>query len=532
MLRENLSPPPGTSPINGKLDSFSQNLEQISKLEKLSGPGANCFEAISGVYQSLSRLYEHEKKIAETIAATTDSNEDAETTVTCNKSGRPHMNARKSVGLSIDYWRNEHLLLSLFSSPVNAASNTEGDVDHPMPDVPSANDFSDDNAATYTIHIDCEASAAALYPPIRTSNDWVSAEVTKPAATADVSSDANTTSEIDWQEPPVATLSNAADVVTPTARFLAHLDPLVILPLNVAIQVYASVGVDISQEHIGATTWDGLVVPSQGQLQGLGHHSTGHSSQPAVAIKRVLVFPSDNTDIEDNSTEIKEEGLEQTWTARLTTHHPELARDVTTFPFSHPKQLIALLPILRQYAVFAQLVRSVAPTPVPFYDLGSNDPYDTVNFPAAAAKENQSMTLQDELDALLSDMPVPGPNEELHRAKSASITDSLNNDTDILHDLFHATDDEPAPRVLDVEILQLTPVPRLVVVVPTGKGLLKARVDVGEGAQIDVGVGGEAVDGEEEERKRLMERAFAKGLAVGEDLVAWGEWVRGKFADP
>ena len=250
------------SAINAKLDSFAKNLEKISKLERLSGPGANCFEAISGIYRSLQRVYEHEKKLAQTIADNQQDKE-METEVTCKKSGQPRMNARRTVGLSIDYWRNEHLL----NTPSQQAppASTE---DQPMPDAtpeqgstPSPSTGQDEGP--YTLHIDIQPCPATLYPPLRTSSNWVSDAVVKPSLNVSGNSqDKQHLFDIDWQDIPELTLTNP-ELPLPQARFIAIVDPPITLPLNVAAQVLASVGtdVDLAQDQIQQTTFEELSLP-------------------------------------------------------------------------------------------------------------------------------------------------------------------------------------------------------------------------------------------------------------------------------
>ena len=89
ILQDNLVLRQGISPITKNLDKFSKNLERLAKLDKLNGPMSsqnfNCFEAIAGVYTSLKKLFDHEKKAALILLDAEASNLEgkAEREVTC-----------------------------------------------------------------------------------------------------------------------------------------------------------------------------------------------------------------------------------------------------------------------------------------------------------------------------------------------------------------------------------------------------------------------------------------------------------------
>src|SRR6185436_10500093 len=106
VLKRDLTPPPGVASINLTLDRFANNLQRLAQLDKLSTPQVNCFEAISGVYRSLRRLFEHEKKAAMAVfdMLQPDAEEKAEREVMCSRSGKPAMNASRTMGLSLQYW--------------------------------------------------------------------------------------------------------------------------------------------------------------------------------------------------------------------------------------------------------------------------------------------------------------------------------------------------------------------------------------------------------------------------------------------
>ena len=94
ILTRNLKPLPGQSKMNVTLERFAENLEKLVTLDKLGSPqtgGVSCYNAIAGVYTSLRKLFEHEKKMALSLLQddTPHRSHKAEREVLCKKSGRP-----------------------------------------------------------------------------------------------------------------------------------------------------------------------------------------------------------------------------------------------------------------------------------------------------------------------------------------------------------------------------------------------------------------------------------------------------------
>lgn len=152
ILHANLSPPALRPPlINPSLADFADNLERLTKIDRLSfPPGLNCFTAITGLYKSLLKVYEHEKGTLEggSISAT------------CKGNGRPRMHARGKVGLSVEYWKSNRL-----------------------PKVGDDGDEDKDDIWRMMIEVEeIPPTYASVNPiaPVRTSDHWVSDEVKKP----------------------------------------------------------------------------------------------------------------------------------------------------------------------------------------------------------------------------------------------------------------------------------------------------------------------------------------------------------------
>ena len=262
VLQQDLTPPAHAASTSVMLDDFAENLSRLARMDKLSVPGASCFDAVFGIYRSLSRLYEHERQIAETI---NDAKQDRSNHVLRKRSGRPGMHMRRRVGLSLDYWTTRGLSSQQDRPPKRP--KTEND------DRKSSNECEDVHSMT----IECEQSLPALYSPIRVSDDWISQVVIKTAEQIPNNSDAmeldQSTAEpvLDWLDPLPALITQTeselpgADGLTvpsqPHVRFVARLEPPVVLPMDVAAQAYASVGVDITQDILQSSTFTNLTLP-------------------------------------------------------------------------------------------------------------------------------------------------------------------------------------------------------------------------------------------------------------------------------
>ncbi|KAI9847260.1 MAG: hypothetical protein M1838_000955, partial [Thelocarpon superellum] len=203
LLRE-LQPPPGVSAINATLTPFAGHLERLARLDKLSSPGLNCFEAIAGVHASLARVNEWEKrKLRESRGG--DDDEQIEREVLCKRSGRPVMHARRRVGLSLEYWMQRRLVAPKEhrrDDVVGATSSNRGGA------TVAENSTADEESVLWAAVIECEHSPAGIYPSVRVSEDWVSAPVEKVPEQSDMFQ-VTEGPVIDWLEPSPTLLSES-----------------------------------------------------------------------------------------------------------------------------------------------------------------------------------------------------------------------------------------------------------------------------------------------------------------------------------
>ncbi|KAF2675022.1 hypothetical protein BT63DRAFT_450008 [Microthyrium microscopicum] len=356
LLRDVTEPP--MMPLLRQLGSFSDNLERLAKMDKLNGPSAgqsfNCFEAIAGVYTSLKKLFEHEKQA---VLALIDSNKNhrearAEREVMCKKSGRPCMNARSAVGMSLDYWMQKRFSYLDHEGPQNPDSM---DVDSrpqtdPQSDLPTQKLFS--------LLIECEPYASELYTPVRISTEWISDKFEQPATEM-------FSGLLDWQHPPPTYLhspgSLEANAMTldqrdnklPNIRFVAKLNPPLVLPSLVADNILLSTETQPDVNEL--------------QNQMIYHHLLLGINDPAE--KDYYGGPSKVIQTERVTDRKLPNGSFERVTHRdlLTSKTPTASRTLREIPFYHPSQIVNALPILRQWAcinsLLTQSFASILPEP-------------------------------------------------------------------------------------------------------------------------------------------------------------------------
>jgi hypothetical protein len=135
----------------------------------------------------------------------------------------------------------------------------------------------------------------------------------------------------DWLEPPVEELMDAADDPLqsrpPFARFVARLDPPVVLPLQDQLEVHP-----------------GLMASSVGTLESILFSGLSKSN---VTFRQVYIPHGTSSNAEEDSVHRYE----------LHSHlKPVYARQLSEIPFSHPRDLLSIFRTLRQYVVVRSLL--------------------------------------------------------------------------------------------------------------------------------------------------------------------------------
>ncbi|KAI5812348.1 mediator of RNA polymerase II transcription subunit 1-domain-containing protein [Pyronema omphalodes] len=304
ILQNNLVPvakTPGRYPLfSSSIGDFSENLTRLYRTDKLSTENLNCFTAISGIYQSLEKIYHYERENMGEMAAL------------CFGNGRPQMHIRGKVGLSIDYWKERRIL------------NAHG----------GENSTEDEEERLWRVLIEVEEAPnfggipMNHVTPVRSTNHWVSDEIKKHKEDNLFGDLEELTT--DWLEPPLEELMEITGDPTqskpPSARFVARLDPPLVLPwpeeqaLNPSI-----IPTDID-------SFERLLFPSL---------------SPKESTYREVYSSS-----EDVEPTVHNYHLE---TLALKTVS---SRRVTDIPFSHPRDLLRFFHTLRQYALLSTLLES------------------------------------------------------------------------------------------------------------------------------------------------------------------------------
>lgn len=530
ILLNSLRPLPGQNKINNTLDRFSENLEKLNTLSRL-GNGVSCYNAIAGVYTSLRKLFEYEKSV-ELAARQPDERyrtQKAEREVLCRRSGRPRMNGGSCLGLSLEYWMDRRHLI-----PKNASTQLDkgkGNAD----ECPTIEDGEVENEGIYSLTIECEASSSTLYTPIRVSDDWISDSVEKRIddndAHASVDNILLERPSIDWLEPKPTYLEASAQADDammidsagrlPDIRFVARLHPPLVVPIAVHMQLSQIVGIQPRAEDFKPETFVGLALrPGEEDPGSLA--TTGESTHEIRSSRSVLV--------------VDEQGKEKFRQHDMSLYVPkmEYSRALESLPFSHPKQLVEILPTLRQYAFTTSLMRDAfyEPKPPPHNQTTLSPPLTPPHHPPTNSTTEPAL----QLDINLSYTPpprftllIPHPCTPAAPATATAAhpkPSPTNHPSSLLASLL-STPTTPylAPLSLTLDV---HPNADLVIADQNLLAAAAAAADKDDhiasthgDADVDVNMMDAAVRAEEDGVKRL-----ARALHVCGDLGVWAEWLR------
>ena len=328
ILLENLKLQPGQSPLTKHLDDFSVNFERLARLDKLSIASVlNLYEAIAGVYDSLSRLHQWElQKVREDASLAGRSDEYLRNIVLCTRSGTPAMNARGKVGMRIDYWKEKHL-----QPPTN----------------PQMAAYVEEHEKVWGILVGCapvDMNLDVNVRPVRVSHHWISESVEAPHMPGDL----HTGPMVHWLEPEDTIVppdpEKAGDSLLgprlPSVTFSVTFDP----PMHISFGLWEqlrSMGIGIPPMD-SSKSFDLLVFP----LPPGGYYDP---SEP-----RQIHYTKDiNYQLPGSPA----------WYSRkhansLYIYKNVFGKTLTEASFSHPQQLIAMLPYLRQYAFLSTLLEN------------------------------------------------------------------------------------------------------------------------------------------------------------------------------
>jgi hypothetical protein len=337
ILFRDLNIGPKESTLTKSLDRFAANLERVAVLDKLSGnPGLNCHEAVAGIYESLEKLHEFEiQRVKVDSDLAKKDKEFVERMVMCTRSGRPLMHSRDRLGLSVDYWQNKRLI--------------------------TAQGLKHEEEKTWSLLVECAPlPSLTVFPPLRVSHDWISQKIIRDNAPVDIFADA-LHPQLDWQEPDSTVVPAKGDTMGGVEGskekvldviFTAKFDPPLIVPYAMAMTIYNSTSAPFDMYQ--TSTFDGLMFP--------------HSSTDLVDSNASRTINSETT------VRIPEREGRGSYTRThkntLLIDKIDYGRTLTELPFSHPQQLVAMLPSLRKYAFLSSLLLKtfgpgLEPTPAP-----------------------------------------------------------------------------------------------------------------------------------------------------------------------
>ncbi|KHN99393.1 uncharacterized protein MAM_03091 [Metarhizium album ARSEF 1941] len=474
ILLKDLKLLPAQSPLTKTLENFASNFERLAGLDKLSiVPGLDCHEALAGIYDSLDRLHQWDlSNLREEQDMKGKPDQYLLNMVMCSRHGRPVMHDRDTVGLALQYWRELRF----------------------MP--PSAKDGMDkyvyEKEKVWSLLLGCAPLDGMEVPPVRVSDSWISKEITK----QDVMDPTKTV--LDWQEPDNMSLPQSednkdagmdllqADLSTtrvPRVMFTVTFDPPVVLPQNdwARLYMYANVSPPNIVNEVGQRghpllppTFDSLLFPFPS-----GVKVDPSESRAIVRQRPVRVFKTDG--------------------AKTVKHHhttlyiykPIYSQTVSEMPFSHPRQLLDMLPLLRQYAFVSTLLEN---------SFGSKtQPVDSPSPAQPTDTKTKKHHLAGYMDAGEADAP------EVANAPDMN---------------------------LDV-ILWVHPAPHMQVVFPMGKSTANISLKILEGGVVEIvdeNILHWKEDGESRcKRKDFTRQKLAKALEYMEDLCLWSEWIRSRL---
>lgn len=523
ILLKSLQPPPGQSKINVTLEPFAESLQKLLTMDKLGAPqngGVSCYNAIAGVYTSWRKLFEHEKKADLATRELDDRyrNYKAEREVLCKKSGRPRLNDGTCLGLSIEYWMHRRHIMPEGISTQSEKGKEKMDVDSTA----ESEDYEAEHGTVFALTVECESSPSTLYIPIRITNDWIGDDIEKPADANDANASLDNillnTPSINWLDPkptylePPAPNDDAMNLDStagrlPNIRFVAKFNPPLVVPLAVHMQLSQIVGIEPRTEDFRATTFVGLAL-RPGEVDPGMSGTTGESTHEIRCSRSVVVMDSEGKETERHHD------------MSLYVPKMEYSRTLESLPFSHPKQIVEILPVLRQYAAATSLLRECFFEKPQKTSQSQNLGATPLSPPLTPDSKNTENTLQ--VDINLSYTP-PSPRITLH-IRHPSILDLARTDSNqpldvqaVLLNLLNSTSSYRPPLSLTLDVHA------------NGELVLSEQnlIRVPE-LQVSNAEGKESVDVDMERAEEVEERVkrLARGLDVCGDLGVWGEWLR------
>lgn len=479
ILLDDLKLAPGQNPLTKRLDRFAANFELLATLDNLSViPGLNLFEAIGGIYESLERLYRWDlQSMREDPAYNGRDDQYITNMVLCTRNGRPVMHARGRVGLSIDYWKEKRLLPTETDAEAAYIQETE---------------------KTWGMLISCAPLKDISIPPVRVSDKWISMEVEKVNGPEDLQPG----SVLEWLQPdntilqpsdPSKAEPDANDLGAdglllgpkfPEVIFKAILNSPLHVPVNVWEEICQIGGALPSAVFMAHVTLDSLLFPVPP-----GSQQDPNEPRSITVTRKVDVCTGSN----------EADWSQDTHRNRLWIYRPVIGKTLTEIPFSHPQQIISILPLLRQYAFLSTILEKE------FGRRQASPATPTVE--EESVKTTATTTNEDDYEALMAGVRINGQ----EKADSASAN---------------------TPR-LNVDANFTTyPVPRLSITFPFKQRTASVTLEIHANGHVHVesqNVLDESNSTAPNGKERRPED-LGKMLEVTEDIGEWIEFIRTRWA--
>lgn len=475
ILLKDLQLLPGQSPLTKTLERFAMNFERLAKLDKLSiVPGLDCQEALTSMYSSLERLHLWDlEQLRKDTAMAGKSDYLIASAAMCTRHGNPVMHERGQVGLAVQYWKETRFI------------------------TPPAEE---DKTKIWSMLLGCSAIDGVGLPPVRVSETWISKDIIKQDGITD-----SLAPMLDWQEPDNVSLPQSdenkdagmellqADLSTtrvPRVMFTVTFDPPVILPQNEWVRLYNFAAIEAPSQPTDFNrqppTFDALFFPITP-----GSRQDPSEARTIIRKRRVPMINTHN------------EPLTRTHRNSLFIYKPIYSQEISEMPFAHPRQLVDMMPLLRQYAFLSTLLensfgREEKPA-------GTDAKSTTVQ---GESEKSETSTMKDQLADF---MKLDAPDTNMNAAIPVEM---------------------PADLSLDI-ILWVHPSPHMQVVFPMRDTTANITLSILEGGLVQIiheNVLGEAPGPQKEINGKLVTRdQLAKVLEHLEDLGKWAEWIRSRL---
>ncbi|KAF3076850.1 hypothetical protein CFAM422_000476 [Trichoderma lentiforme] len=485
---------PNQSPLTKTLDKFAYNFGHIANLDKLSIiPGLDCYEALAGIFTSLERLHHWDiANLRKETEMAGKSDQYLSLAALCTRHGYPVMHARNKVGLALQYWKELRF-------------------------VPSSDDkvltFSE-NEKVWSLLLDCAPIESLGLSPVRVSEDWISKDVVKPEnEQQNQALQPHNLPILDWQEPENISLPSSDEnknsgmdelsmhlPTLPQVTFTVTFDPPVILPQTDCIRLYSYVNAtppnpspsaDFGQRPLPPPTFDDLFFPISA-----GNKQDPSESRTITRLRDVRVFDRQG------------KSFTRSHHNTLFIYKPIYSQEVTEMSFSHPRQLIDMLPLLRQFAFLSILLNN---------SFGSETKESSPKPVKASLAPATTKTVKDELAAFMASSDDEGQNdrEEEQKVKQEAEPKAVNGQKGTGQDMN-----------IDV-ILWVHPSPYLQVVFPVKDSTIDITLRILEGGVVEI-VNENIIEQQASTGKgrALTRQDLGKVLERLEDLCKWAEWIR------